>query len=201
MGFLGRGICFRIQVLGLAALMMAGGVAVAQAPPGPQGPPPAVGENFGPYNDVFLDGGMGVVRPLSPDNILLKAGQPFSIAGWINPARIKQGRVVIASIGRAADSEWRCVVLENGVPGLFVGPGKGIVSGATLMPGQWQAVAATYDGNVVHLYVNGRDAGAAQLSTSDATPSLQLAPATRGVLSSQHFGGSLAEFALVDHAL
>ena len=198
---LGRAICFRIQVLGLSTLMMAGGVAVAQAPPGPRVPPPPVGENFGPYNDVFLDGGMGVVRLLSPDNILLKAGQPFSIAGWINPARIKQGRVVIASIGGAPDSDCRCLVLENGVPGLFVGPGKGIVSGAPLAPGQWHAVAATYDGSVVHLYVNGRDTGAAQLSTSDATPSLQLAPATRGVLSPQHFGGSLAEFALVDHAL
>ncbi len=201
LGDLRRPIRFCTQVPVLSALMMAGGLAVAQAPPGPSGPPPLVGQNFGPYNDVFLDGGMGVVRPLSPDNILLKAGQPFSIAGWINPARIKQGRVVIASIGSAPESECRCLVLESGMPGLFVGPGKGVVANAALITGQWQAVAATYDGSVVRLYVNGRDAGSEQLATSNATPSLQLAPATRGVLSPQHFGGSLAQFALVNHAL
>jgi hypothetical protein len=188
------------QMLGLFALLLAGGYAVAQAPAAAPSPPP-VGQNFGPYNDVFLDGGMGVLRPLSPENVLLQAGKPFSMAGWINPARIKHGRVVIASIGSASESECRCLVLENGMPGLFVGPRNGVVSGTALLPGQWQAVAATYDGSLVHLYVNGREVGSGQLSSSEVTPSLQLAPATRGVLSTQHFGGSLAKFALVDHAL
>jgi hypothetical protein len=70
-----------------------------------------------------------------------------------------------------------------------------------LPSGSWQAIAATYDGAGVRLYVGGVQQAEARLATEASSPLLQLAPVIGYPLSVQHFGGSLAQFQLHDAAL
>src|SRR5579871_177833 len=43
----------------------------------------APGDNFGPYNAVFLQGGIGISRPLSPQAELLQARASWTLVGWV----------------------------------------------------------------------------------------------------------------------
>src|SRR5271156_4586424 len=50
--------------------------------------------NFGPYNVNFLEGSVGLTRPLSADTAILAAGAPWSIAGWVRITRRQFGEVI-----------------------------------------------------------------------------------------------------------
>ena len=70
--------------------------------------------NFGPYNSTFLEGGIGLSRPLSSDAPVLAAHAPWSITGWVSVARERSGTVVVAAIGDPEGKACRCLVLQDG---------------------------------------------------------------------------------------
>jgi hypothetical protein len=183
--------------------------------------------NVGPYNLSFLEGGIGLSRPLAPDAALLAPGAPWSMTGWVKIARVQPGMVVVAAVGDAAGVAWRGLSLSDGKPALFYAAGAGLVTtGVTLEPGRWYAIAATFDGTTARLFVDGRSAGSAAAATRRVSPQLQLAPAAAPDLTraatpdaappavpdttavgmrepgtTPHFGGSLASFTLTPAAL
>src|SRR6266478_6341172 len=51
--------------------------------------------NFGPYNVTFLEGGVGLARPLSEEAAPIASGAPWSITGWLRSARRQSGEVIV----------------------------------------------------------------------------------------------------------
>lgn len=48
-------------------------------------------DNAGPYNLTFLQGGVGMSRPLTADNPVLSANATWSMTGWMRPALVQPG--------------------------------------------------------------------------------------------------------------
>jgi hypothetical protein len=156
--------------------------------------------NSGPYNLTFLEGGVGLTRPLAADNPTLAANASWSITGWLRPTLEQSGDVVIAAVGGISADSCRCLAIHDGKLQLRAG-GFEIAATRALQVGSWQALAATYDGQSLRLYVDGQLAGARVLTKQlpAANPELTLAPA--GSSPERHFGGSLAQFQLAADAL
>jgi Exo-beta-D-glucosaminidase Ig-fold domain/Concanavalin A-like lectin/glucanases superfamily/Glycosyl hydrolases family 2/Glycosyl hydrolases family 2, sugar binding domain len=149
----------------------------------------------GPYNITVLQGGIGMTRSLPPDTAMLRAGAPWSITSWIKLDVAQDGPVVIAALGDT------CLLLESGRLSLRLAGGGTVQTQTALPTGMWQAIAATYDGNVARLYVGGSERAHATASTLRLSPVLQLAPVIGWPSSVQHFGGSLAQLQLAAEAL
>jgi Exo-beta-D-glucosaminidase Ig-fold domain/Concanavalin A-like lectin/glucanases superfamily/Glycosyl hydrolases family 2, sugar binding domain/Glycosyl hydrolases family 2 len=156
--------------------------------------------NFGPYNVTFLEGGVGLARPLSEEAAPIASGAPWSITGWLRSTRRQSGEVIVAAIGDVAGGEWRGLMLVDGALSFVAGPAATVRSAAVPEADRWHAVAAVFDGGAAHLYLDGRELGAQPGSTVRVPPSLELAPAA-GTDARPHFGGSLAQWTLVPAAL
>jgi hypothetical protein len=179
------------RTLALAALAWSG---AALADPAPAGA-------LGPYNLTILQGGIGMTRSLATPSPLFAAGAPWSMSGWVRLDVAQPGPVVLAGIGDPAGGGCDCLVLDDGKLGVALAGGGRLRTDVALTPGDWRPVAATYDGQTVRLYVDGRAAGAAAAPTQAVNATLSLAPALGDPPNVQHFGGSLALFQLDERAL
>jgi hypothetical protein len=157
--------------------------------------------NFGPYNVTFLEGGVGVSRPLAEGAVPLGAGVPWSMTGWIRSEHRQPGEVIVAAVGDVAGGEWRGLELVDGTPSFVVGRNSVVRASAALEPGRWYALAAIFDGTAAHLYLDGRELGARPATTLRVAPTIALAPAAVSSSGRAHFGGSLAEWTLIAKAL
>ena len=157
-------------------------------------------DNTGPYNLTCLEGGIGLTRPLAADNPTLPANVPWSITGWLRPTLAQSGDVIIAAVGDMNAGSCRCLMLHDGKLQIRAG-GLEVSSPLPIQVGNWQSVAATYDGHSMRLYIDGQPVGARQLTQQlpAATPSLALAPPAAN--PEQHYGGSIAQFSLEATAL
>jgi hypothetical protein len=149
--------------------------------------------NLGPYNLTFLEGGIGLTRPLAADSPALAANASWSISGWLRPTLQQSGDVIIAAVGATSAAACRCLTLHDGKLQLRA-PGSEVTADRPLHIATWQAIAATYDGRSMQLYVDGQLAGSRPIMTPlpAANPVLMLAPTG----ADPHFGGSLAHFQL-----
>jgi hypothetical protein len=151
----------------------------------------------GPYDATFLAGGIGLARPLAADNPALRAGAPWTLAGWVRHTLRQQGAAVIGGFGAAGRGACDCLVLRDGRLELRLRGGARVRSSRLLPVGQWHAVAATYDGTTARLYLDGREVGSAAARTEAVAPLMQLAP----VMGAEHFGGSVVRWTLHARAL
>jgi hypothetical protein len=161
---------------------------------------PEPGRNYGPYDLTILEGGIGLSRPLSEDAPLLAANAPWSIHGWLNPGVTAPGEALVAAIGDVAAGPWRGLVLADGRIGARLDDGTVVTGGDALSPGRWIAVAASYDGLAVHLYLNGRPVADRTAKTLRVAPRLELAPVTGNPSARPHFAGSMTQLRLSDQA-
>src|SRR5258708_14174737 len=136
--------------------------------------------NCGPYNVTFLEGGVGLARPLSEEAAPIASGAPWSITGWLRSARRQSGEVIVAAIGNVAGGEWRGLTLVDGALSFVVGPAATVRSAAALEADRWYAVAAVFDGRAAHLYFDGRELDAQPASTVPVRPSFELPPPPAG---------------------
>ncbi len=150
---------------------------------------------------TFLEGGIGMARPLGTGSNAAAAGLPWSMTGWMRSSHRQSGTVLIAAVGvtagGAAGTAWRGLFLAAGELRASLGSTT-LTSRVTLQPGRWYAIALTYDGSVGRLYVDGRELSASRAKTSALDPELSLAPVTEAgpSVTPLHFGGSLALFSL-----
>ena len=159
-------------------------------------------QNFGPYNAVFLAGGIGITHPLAADAELLRAGAAWSLSGWLRVDRSDGGPLLLASIGDSTAADCRCLQVDSGHLQLRAGTDAPLSAQLELARGSWHFVAATFDGRSAHLYVDGEEAAARALSMAAATPVLRIAPEfADDATGARHFGGAVAGFALDDQAL
>ena len=130
--------------------------------------------NFGPYNATFLDGGVGLSRPLPEQAALLAADAPWSIAGWLRIAHRQSGQMIVSAVGDVAGGEWWGLAVTDGSLCLVVG--SATLRGGPLLDAGWHAVAAVFDGAAAHLYLDGREVAVQPLPTSRVRASLELDP-------------------------
>jgi hypothetical protein len=158
---------------------------------------PSATTNYGPYNAVFLAGGVGLSRPLAADSPLLRARAPWSLSGWLRLDRSARTALVVAAIGDEAVDSCRCLVVESDRLALRVGPDVVLTAGLNLERGSWHAVAATYDGQTARLYADGAEQAARIVTTAAVAPLLRLAPEDAADPAGEHhFGGALALFSV-----
>jgi len=148
--------------------------------------------NFGPFNVSFLEGGIGLVRPLSEDALPLAAGAPWSVSGWLRMTARSSADVIVAAIGDADGAEWRGLALSNDSLSLVLGATT-VRSTALLEAARWYAVAATFDGKTARVYLDGREVGVRAATTQRVPANMALAPTVKSSGHS-HFGGSLAQW-------
>jgi hypothetical protein len=144
--------------------------------------------NSGPYNVLILEGGEGLSRKLSPDFAPLAAGAPWSISGWINPRNAQRGGIDLLCVGSGENA--RALGLNDGNLSLRIGM-RVLSSDAPVPPEKWTAIAATYDGRHLRLYVNGSEVLLAELEVPATGPRIDIAAAA-GTPAMRHFGGQLA---------
>ncbi len=179
------------RLLALLALAWASG-AQAQAP--------ALG-TLGPYNLKILQGGVGMARSLPADSPVLPAGAPWSMTGWVKVDVAQSAPVILAGLGDAASGACDCLVLSYDRLGAHLAGGGELQTAATLPTGEWRAVAATFDGKTLRLYVDGRRVGVKAASTPRVAAFLSLAPSLGAPPQVRHFGGSLAVFQVANEPL
>jgi hypothetical protein len=94
--------------------------------------------NFGPYNVEFLEGGIGLSRPLAADAGPLAAGAPWSMSGWLRMAHRQSGEVILAAVGDTALGQWRGIALQDGTLSLVAGQSATVRATAALEESRWR---------------------------------------------------------------
>ena len=155
-----------------------------------------VPEGGGPYNARFLEGSIGIERALPADTPVLAANAPFTISGWVHPARRQPGSVPLISVGAPGTDQCRCLFLQDGRPAFRVGSTI-LTARAPITAERWTHLAVTAQDGTLRLYVDGREAGSAKTTISAVAPAIAIA----AVGKDTHFGGSMVFATLEDVAL
>lgn len=142
-------------------------------------------EGAGPFNAVFLQGGVGIERDLPAGEPVADAGAAATFSAWVKPDRVVPGDVALVLVGDSAAG--RSLSLRDGRPALNAGDG-GLVAARPLVAGRWTHLVATVDAGGAILYVDGRVAARGAVSLAKVAPRIQIAPV---LARSTHFGGTL----------
>ncbi len=140
----------------------------------------------GPFNAVFLQGGIGIDRLLAPQSANPTAGSPLTMSAWVNPSAGAAGATTLIAAGDPANAYWGIELVDGRLAATFAG--KRIVSSTRIAPGQWTHVAATSDGISLQLFANGKRVATATVASASFADRILVAPVIGG---QTHFGGSL----------
>lgn len=209
---------------GVLSMLLGASTAFAQRVPSSD---PA---QYGPYNGVFLAGGLGLRTPIknTADTILLPTS-PWTMAAWVRADESGKGLELLAGVGDISAEYPRFLALDNGHVALWMGKDNELTSASVLEPGAWHLLAATFDGAQVQLYLDGMPVAKGALTLGTASPVLQMAPPILRIDASAayhppvreekgkhpvpvadvgnvsagdtHFGGKIAAFVVLRHAL
>lgn len=141
--------------------------------------------NAGPYNARFLQGGIGIERPLERADALVAANAPYTIATWVDAGARNDASGTLIRLGTPASG--RALSLESGR--MVLRDGTTVLRGA-VVPNGWHHLAAVSDGARVTLYLDGRRVGGGVARSSAVTPQIAIAPADA---RQPHFGGQLID--------
>jgi len=164
---------------------------------------------YGPYNAAIMAGGDGVHHKMVEKDTLLRAESPWTMYGWVWVDEAVTGPRLVAGYGDVASEYSRYIGLAPGKLFMWAGRDNSFSAAATVAPGKWQFVAASFDGqSAFRLYSDGAQVGQGVLALGRVAPVVQIAPPvpigmSGGVASfqGQHFGGRVAGFTLVREAL
>jgi hypothetical protein len=161
---------------------------------------------YGPYSGTFLEGGIGLSKPLREHEPLAEAQQDWSLTLWFKTAETAQ-TALLAGVGGPAETYPRYLALRDGKPVFWAG-GAGsdheLESTAALAPGEWHSLAITADVDGAHLFVDGKAAASGRLVLGPASAAVELAPAAPASTfapAPTHFGGLLGMVSLRTGAL
>jgi hypothetical protein len=139
---------------------------------------------------------------------VLRAESPWTMYGWVWLDSAVSGPQLVAGYGDVASEYSRYIGLEPGKLIMWAGSENSLIGPATITPGKWQFVAASFDGqSVFRLYGDGGQVGQGVLALGRVAPVVQIAPpiptATPAMSSfqGQHFGGKVAGFTIVRETL
>jgi hypothetical protein len=156
------------------------------------GTAPIPGPAIGPFNTVFLAGGIGLDRAIEPAADILRPGATWTLTAWLRIDSPSKAAVTVVEIGAPSrDSPCRCLMLDDGRPAIPTAQGE-LAAPRPLPPGEWHAVAVVYDGAALHLDVDGAEIGQTPAKLGTADPAIHLAPTTIDDPTGPHFGGAVA---------
>jgi hypothetical protein len=159
-----------------------------------------IGLVAGPFNGKFLQGGIGLVKPLPNHAAIAEAQRSWTLSLWLKTNE-STPTALLAGVGRPEEAAPRYLALQQGRP-VFWSGGTGedhVLRGqAPLSPGAWHALAvAVDDDGTAHLFADGKEVSAGRVILGPSSNVLTLAPAqTHPMPGYQHFGGLLAEVSL-----
>ncbi len=163
---------------------------------------------YGPYNVVSVQGGDGVHKKMVEKDTVLRADSAWTMYAWVQVDAAPAAPALVAGFGDVGGEYSRFLGVEPGKLMLWMGPDNSLSAAATITPGKWQFVAATFDGtSVFRLYSDGVQVGQGVLALGRVAPVLQIAPpvpmtsAATPSLNWQHFGGKVAGFVVAREAL
>lgn len=150
----------------------------------------------GPYSATILADGIGLERELPAQSSGFKQGERWSMSAWVKPSVERNGRSVIAMVGRG--DAVRALVIDAGRFAFWNGQEEPTLTDATVPVGNWTMVAASSDGQTIKLYVNGALVGNATSAEVSLVPLLALAPTigASALKGAEHFGGDIFELQL-----
>lgn len=186
-------------VAGLITLSAAAG-AQTYVTPTTNNPP-----HYGPYNAIFLEGGIGLDYPIEAHDTVQMASAPWTLYAWIQPSVPLAEPALIGGLGSTADEYARMLAVSSKQIILWDGRDNALrfalPKDAAPAPGAWHFVAATYDGTTFHVYFDGSLVGSGTLLLGSVTPQISLAPAKHLPIGFQHFGGKVEGFTVLRRAL
>ena len=103
--------------------------------------------------------------------------------------------------GRSGGRVSRYLALDGEHAILWMGKDNSLSGTASLAPGKWHLMAATFDGEEFRLYSDAIQVGSGKLDLGSVSPVLQMAPPCFPDSKWRHFGGLIASLTLVRSAL
>jgi Exo-beta-D-glucosaminidase Ig-fold domain/Glycosyl hydrolases family 2/Concanavalin A-like lectin/glucanases superfamily/Glycosyl hydrolases family 2, sugar binding domain/Glycosyl hydrolases family 2, TIM barrel domain len=184
-------------ILGIACgLVLFAGAAAAQDVIPTNDPP-----YYGPYNGVFLPDGEGLKKALVKNDTVTGAHSPWTLHGWIFMDESLKALSPIAGLGDPEGEYSRYLGTDGNKLVLWIGKDNSLSASASLPPGKWHFVAATFDGLAFSLFSDGRRVAGGKLDIGSVSASLQMAPSISPWENGQHFGGKIAGLTLLRRAL
>ncbi len=156
---------------------------------------------YGPFNGVFLPDGDGLRKALVKNDSALLADSPWSLYFWVRTEEAMKATSLLAGLGEVTEEYPRYLASDGTHLTLWLGKDNSLSATVALAAGQWQFLAATFDGNKFHIYNNGSEVGSGGLTLGSVSPLLQMAPAKSPLPNGQHFGGKIANLTLLRRAL
>lgn len=146
---------------------------------------------IGPYNVALISGGTGLAK-----SIKAPPAAAWTIRLWVDPDATGAGLVRLAGLGDGVHGSY--LALRDGRPALSIGDTV-LVGGERLTPGHWRFLAASFDGSVTRLYVDGRQVATGHSpATTDSMADLQIGPHPA---NQPGFSGHIADLLLDGRAL
>ncbi len=156
---------------------------------------------YGPFNAIFLPDGDGLKKPLVKNDSVLRADSPWSLYAWVKPADATHMLTLVAGFGDPIDEFSRYLALDRDHLILWMGKDNSLSGPATLAPGKWHSLAATFDGDEFHLYSDGALVASGKADLGTVSPVLLMAPPSSPAEPWRHFGGTIASLTLIRSAL
>lgn len=178
--------------MGIRTLAMASGWALAIATP-------AIAQVHGPINADIPAGGDAYRRAIGSDDAPAIAASSWTLSAWIEP-RVA-ATALVAGFGDPArgpaSGPHRFLALDDGHPSLVTEAGT-LTASQRVVPARWRFVAATYDGKVARLFVDGKPVATRAMTIAPVASTATIGP--RGV-GARPFAGRVAMFQLEEGAL
>lgn len=156
---------------------------------------------YGPYYGTFLADGDGLKKPLLERDILLRADSPWTIYCWANNSEAIQAQTLVAGVGKPREEYPRFLGVDNGRVVLWIGKQNSLSAPATLTPGKWHMLAATFDGKIFRLYNDGAEVASGPLVLGTVSAGVEIAPTDLPAPGWKHFGGKIASLTVLRNPL
>ena len=153
------------------------------------------------YNGAFLAGGDGLEKKLDEHDSVLQAESPWTLYCWVNLEEAVTAPTLVAGVGDPNEEYPRYLALNANKVTLWLGKDNSLQATASVAPGKWQLLAATFDGSTFHLFSDGSEVATGKLALGAASPLLEMAPPNSPSPNAAHFGGKIADLMLLPQAL
>ena len=156
---------------------------------------------YGPFNAVFMSDGDGLKKPLVKTDSVLRADSPWSLYAWVKPSETPRALTLVAGFGDPTEEFSRYLAIDNDHVTLWMGKDNSLSGPASLAPGKWHFLAATFDGEQFRLYSDSTQVARGKLDLGSVSAVLEMAPPAPPTQDWHHFGGTIASLTLGRNAL
>src|SRR5258708_3206464 len=123
---------------------------------------------------------------------MLNARTSWTMTASVEMQTAPAKAMLIAGMGDAMDEQSRFFAVMNGRLALWFGKDNVLTASAPLTSRPWHFIAATFDGQAVHLYCYGAEVAKGTLIYGRVAPMVSMAPAKSALPDATQFGERIA---------